>query len=60
MKTHQITNNLIDVFLTPEKYHTTGYDPSLWLRLQKRKGQWIQLSGIHIPSWKFKQITENL
>lgn len=60
MKVFAITKNLVDVFLTPEKHHKTGYEKELWLRLQKRGEQWIQVAGVKIPSWKYKQITEAL
>ena len=56
MKKHYITKKLLDVFLDPEKRHTTGYAPDLWLRLQKQKNQWVQIAGVKVPSWKFKQI----
>lgn len=59
MKIKPINKNLIDVFLDMNTY-PTGWEPSCWLRLQKRGTNWIQLGGIKLPSWKFKMITEEL
>lgn len=59
MKIKYINKNLVDVFLDMNIY-PTGWEPSCWLRLQKRGNTWIQLGGIKLPSWKFKQLTKEL
>lgn len=59
MKIHRVTAKIVDIFLNLNTY-PTGYEESCWLRLQKKGTNWIQTNGIKIPSWKFKQITEEL
>ena len=54
------SKHLVDVFLDLDK-QTTGFEPESWLRLSKTKdGRWVQLAGVKLPSWQFKQLTMQL
>ena len=59
MKTKYINKKLVDLFLDMNT-QPTGFEPECWIRLQLRGGNWIQVDGIKIPSWKFKMITEEI
>ena len=59
MKTKYINKKMVDLWLNMET-HPTGFEPNCWLRLQKRNEHWVQIAGIKILPWKFKQITEAL
>ena len=54
-----LNKKLIDVFLDMNTF-PTGFEESCWLRLQLRGTTWLQVAGIKIPTWKFKQITESI
>lgn len=59
MKPKYINKNLVDIFLDINVSHT-GWEPSCWLRLQRKGTLWIQIAGITLPSWKFKKLIEEL
>ena len=59
MKIIPLSPKMVDVFLNQDT-SPTGYEESCWLRLQKRGELWLQIGGIKVPSWKFKQITTGL
>lgn len=59
MKIKLITKKLIDIFLNTNT-SPTGWEPSCWLRLQKRGEVWVQIAGIRLPPWRYKLITENI
>ena len=56
MKLIPISKNMVDVFLNTNT-SPTGFEPSCWIRLQKRGTQWVQIAGIKLASWKFKELT---
>jgi len=56
MKIIPLSPKMVDVFLNQDT-SPTGYEESCWLRLQKRGEFWLQIAGIKLPSWKFKQLT---
>lgn len=60
MLVKQITHKLVDVFMDSPNPSPTGFEASSWLRLQKRPHGWVQVAGVRVPAYVFKQITESL
>jgi hypothetical protein len=55
----KVTNKIIDVFLDLDT-SPTGFEPTCWLRLQKRGDTWVQIQGVRLPSWQFKKVIGDL
>lgn len=59
-KVCKVKNDLIDVFMD---YSTspTGFEENCWLRLHKNKqGQWKQIAGVKLPSYRYQAVVKNL